>query len=172
MKNLIALIILSMLFFSCKIEERATSAGSVDIEKYSGKWYEIARYPNRFEKGCDNITATYDIKKTHIEVYNQCLKNGMRNDIKGKAFPVKGSKNTKLKVQFFWPFRAGYWILAIDNNYQWALVGSPSKKFFWILSRTPEISEKQKNALFQIMIAESYDPEKLVYPSHNLNDIK
>lgn len=151
------------MLFSCKTTKTPTTVRSVDLNKYSGTWYEIARYPNSFEKDCEYVTATYTPKSKHVEVINACTRSKGRNEIKGKAFPVKGSENTKLKVQFFWPFRGGYWIIALDKDYQWALVGSPSKNYFWILSRTPKIDDKLINHLHEIMISEGYNPEKLHY---------
>lgn len=145
-------------------KSKPTSANEVDIEKYAGKWYEIARYPNSFERNCDYATATYSLNKKHIRVFNQCRKaDGTKSDIKGKAFPVKGSNNTKLKVQFFWPFRAGYWIIAVDNDYQWALVGSPSKRYFWILAREPKLAPDLIESLKKIMKSHGYFPNRLYF---------
>lgn len=106
-----------------------TPAKEIDLQKYSGTWHEISKFPNRFERGCENVTATYIPQKKYIKGINACQRNGQRINTIGKAFPVKGSKNTKLKVQFFWPIRANYWIYAIDENHQSALVGNPSKKY-------------------------------------------
>jgi apolipoprotein D and lipocalin family protein len=146
------------------IKSKPTSANKVDIEKYAGKWYEIARYPNSFEKNCDYATATYSIKKNYLQVFNQCRKaDGSKTGIKGKAFPLKGSNNTKLKVQFFWPFRAGYWIIAVDNDYQWALVGSPSKRYFWILAREPKLAPDLIENLKKIMKSHGYFPNRLYF---------
>ena len=94
---------------------------NVDLNKYSGKWYEIASYPQRFQKGCHCTTAEYTLsEKGYVIVINRCKKdsiNGKQPFIQGKAFVVKNSGNAKLKVQFFWPFRGKYWIIDLSNDY-------------------------------------------------------
>ncbi|MEO8759966.1 MAG: lipocalin family protein [Bacteroidia bacterium] len=117
----------------------------VDLKKYSGKWYEIASYPQRFQKGCHCTTAEYTLTdKDYVIVENRCNKDsikGKESYIKGKAFVEKNSGNAKLKVQFFWPFRAKYWIIDLADDYTYAVVSHPNKKYLWILSRTPEIKK-------------------------------
>ncbi|MFW5805937.1 MAG: lipocalin family protein [Bacteroidales bacterium] len=166
MKKLI-IFILPLMFFSCKTSDTPTRAGSVDIEKYAGTWYEIARYPNSFEKDCECVTATYIPKERFVHVINRCRKNDEAKNIKGKAFPVSGSKNTKLKVQFFWPFRADYWIIALDTDYHWALIGHPKKNYFWILARENHLPEKTMQHLFDIMKENGYDKDKLIMTEHS-----
>lgn len=124
----------------------------VDLNRYSGLWHEIARMPSRFEKGCFNVTANYQpTEKGTIQVINSCDKGTDRKgrtSIEGKAFVVKNSNNAKLKVQFFWPFRGDYWIIGLADDYSWALVGSPSRKYLWVLSRTKEMD----TALYQSIL--------------------
>ncbi|MDA3820034.1 MAG: lipocalin family protein [Candidatus Delongbacteria bacterium] len=158
--------IFPVMLFSCKTTDTPTQVGSVDIDKYAGTWYEIARYPTSFEKDCECVTATYIPNGRFVRVINRCRKNDEAKDIKGKAFPVKGSQNTKLKVQFFWPFRAGYWIIALDNDYQWALVGSPKKDYFWILARENKLPDDTMQHLFDIMKKNGYDKDKLIFTKH------
>lgn len=125
----------------------------VDLEKYSGLWYEIKRMPSRFERGCMDVTAEY--KKTtkgYVQVINSCAKGNDRKgrtSIKGKAFVVKGSNNAKLRVQFFWPFRGDYWIVGLADDYSWAMVGDPSRKYLWILNRTKEMDAKLLDELLE-----------------------
>ena len=111
---------------------------SVDIEKYAGKWYEIASYPQYFQKGCHCTTAQYTIsEKGYVIVENRCNRDsitGKQSYIKGKAFVVKGSGNAKLKVQFFWPFKAKYWIIDLATDYSYAVVSHPNKKYLWIFA--------------------------------------
>ena len=115
----------------------------VELEKYLGKWYEIARLPFRFEEGCTDITATYSLSKDgNVFVLNECLKDGKLKQAKGKAKVVDKSTGAKLKVTFFWPFSADYWIIILGENYEYAVVGSPSRKYLWILSRTPQMDDK------------------------------
>jgi apolipoprotein D and lipocalin family protein len=113
----------------------------VDLKKYAGKWFEIASFPQRFQKGCNCTTAEYTLTdKGFVIVENRCNKgsiNGKQSYIKGKAFVVENSGNAKLKVQFFWPFKGKYWIIDLANDYSYAVVGHPNRKYLWILSRTP-----------------------------------
>jgi apolipoprotein D and lipocalin family protein len=133
----------------------------VDINKYLGKWYEIASLPVSQQKGCYCTTAEYSIiDSTTIKVLNKCRKdsiNGKYDEAEGKAFVVEGSNNAKLKVQFFWPFRGDYWIIDLDENYQYAVVGVPSRKYFWILSRTPKMDEELLNLLLTRVKEKGFD---------------
>ncbi len=114
----------------------------VDLEKYSGKWYEIATFPRGFEKECHCTTATYTLTGDYVTVENRCNKgsvDGKEAYIKGKAFVVPESGNAKLKVQFFWPFKGKYWIIDLADDYSYAVVSNPNKRYLWILSRTPKM---------------------------------
>lgn len=117
----------------------------VDLKKYAGTWYEIAAFPQRFQKGCYGTTANYTLTdKGYVIVENRCTKDsltGKPSHIKGKAFVVEGSGNAKLKVQFFWPFKGKYWIIDLADDYSYAVVGHPNRKYLWILSRTSTMNE-------------------------------
>ena len=117
----------------------------VDLERYLGTWYEIATIPQRFQKGCVAVTATYSLRSDgKIQVINRCRKetlDGKVKDIEGKAWVVDKATNAKLKVQFFWPFSGAYWIIELDADYQWAVVGHPNRNYLWILSRTPQLDQ-------------------------------
>jgi len=171
MRFYLYLFIFNMLF-SChsnNIEEPETVNG-VNLNKYSGLWYEIAAYPNHFEKGCKCVTAEYKIiDSKSVRVINTCVdeKSGKIKTIKGKAFPVENSNNSKLKVQFFWPFKGDYWVLYLDDEYKHAIVGSPDKKFLWILSREPNVNENQLKILRSIIEEKGFDPEKLKHTDHD-----
>ena len=139
----------------------------VDVNRYIGKWYEIAMLPNSFQKGCNCTTAEYSIIDTEtIRVINSCRKDsttGKVDQVNGKAFVVEGSNNAKLRVQFFWPFRGDYWIIDLDKeNYQYAVVGAPSRKYLWILSRNPKMDEKLFNSLVDKCKSKGFDVNKLV----------
>lgn len=137
----------------------------VDLARYAGKWYEIASYPVSFQKDCFCIMAEYTATdKGYIKVYNSCRKggtNGSMSSISGKAFPVKGTNNAKLKVQFFWPFRAPYWIIGLADDYSWAIVSGPSRKYLWILSRTPVMEEATYQMLLSKLKNEGFDLTRL-----------
>jgi apolipoprotein D and lipocalin family protein len=115
----------------------------IDLERFQGVWYEIARLPNRFERDCErDVSASYRLKKNGtVEVINECSKpDGSRQRAKGTArLASKSGPNTKLKVSFFWPFSGDYWILSLDPEYRHVLVGTPDRKYLWILSRTPTL---------------------------------
>lgn len=126
-------------------------ATSVDPERYLGTWYEIASFPMGPQEGCTGTTATYSLREDgDIEVYNRCLMDsldGKVKDITGKAWIVDTDTNARLKVQFFWPLASDYWILDVDEDYQWALVGHPEREYLWILSRTPQMEDATYNQL-------------------------
>jgi len=113
----------------------------VDIERYLGKWYEIALFPNWFEKGCFRSTAFYEkLENGQIKVTNQCRMHGpdgVLNEAIGKATIADSKTNAKLKVQFFWPFKGDYWVIDLDSDYRYAIVSEPDRQYLWILSRTP-----------------------------------
>lgn len=117
----------------------------VDLNRYMGKWYEIVRMPLSFERDCVGVTAEYAVKPDgKVSVTNTCRKyvcDGKVSKAEGTARVVDPSLHSKLKVSFFWPFEGDYWILGLDSEYTYAVVGSPDRKSFWILSRTPELSE-------------------------------
>jgi apolipoprotein D and lipocalin family protein len=138
---------------------------SVDLSRYVGQWYEIARLPNRFEKKCaDSVTATYALQPDgKIKVVNRCRKaNGEYTTATGKAKIVDKKTNAKLKVTFFWPFYGDYWILDLGANYEYAVVGDPSRDYLWILSRTPQIDEALYQRLLAKMSALGFRTERMI----------
>ncbi|HET9058125.1 MAG TPA: lipocalin family protein [Chitinophagaceae bacterium] len=143
----------------------------VDLNRYAGKWYEIASYPQRFQKGCHRTTAEYTTtNKGYIIVENRCNRgnvNGKPSYIKGKAFVEKNSGNAKLKVQFFWPFLGKYWIIDLAEDYSYAVVSHPSKKYLWILSRTPNMEESIYQGIIERLKNKGFDMKKLKKTIHN-----
>jgi len=138
---------------------------AVDLKRYSGKWYEIASYPQWFQKGCHCTTAEYTLsEKGYVIVENRCNRdsvNGKQSYIKGKAFVEKNSGNAKLKVQFFWPFRGKYWIIDLSDDYSYAVVSHPNKKYLWILSRTPKMSDAIYLQIISRLKEKGFDLTKL-----------
>lgn len=138
----------------------------VDLDLYLGRWYEIARYPHFFERGCAGVTADYSLREDgNIRVVNTCLQGGLDGpvkDIEGYAWVVDKQTNAKLKVRFFWPFYGSYWILEVADDYSWAVVGHPSRSYFWILSRTPQMDAEAYESILSKMPGWGYKPEKLV----------
>ncbi len=137
----------------------------VDIGRYVGTWYEIARYPNRFQRECVAVTADYSLRDDgRIRVVNACRKGGFDGPIKrveGKAWVVDRETNAKLKVQFFWPFRGAYWIIDLGEDYEYAVVGHPKRKYLWILSRTPDLPEETYRSITERLVRKDYDPARL-----------
>ncbi len=137
----------------------------VDIKKYAGKWYEIASYPQRFQKGCHGTTAEYTwSEKGYVIVENRCNKgslSGKLSYIKGKAFVEENSGNAKLKVQFFWPFKGKYWIIDLADDYSYAVVSHPNKNYLWILSRTSKMNDETYQQIIARLKEKGFDLAKL-----------
>ena len=139
--------IVTLIIFSCSTIYLALEpVEEFDIERYMGKWYEIYRLPNKFEEGLEDITANYELKEDgNIIVTNEgrlVEDNSRLKQAKGKAWIPNSSEPSKLKVSFFWPFSGDYWVLKIDPEYSYALVGDPSGKYLWILSRERRLDPK------------------------------
>lgn len=148
-----ALLIAASLFApvaaSAAPEPPLPTVAQVDLARYAGAWYEIALLPNRFQKQCVADTqARYRLDGERVEVVNRCrTASGEVERTAGHAKTVDGSGNAKLRVTFFWPFYGNYWVLDLDPDYQQVLVGEPSRKYGWILSRTPQMDEARLQAL-------------------------
>ena len=141
---------------------------SVDLTRYVGRWYEISRLPNAFQKKCaDTVTANYTMRANgKIEVINRCRKaSGEYATAKGKAKIVDKKTNAKLKVSFFWPFYGDYWILDLGPNYEYAVVGEPSRKYLWVLSRSPTMDEALYQQLLQKMAAKGFNTDRMIRTS-------
>ena len=138
---------------------------AVDLSRYVGQWYEIARLPNKFQKKCaDSVTANYTLRSDgHIQVVNRCRKpSGEFTTATGKAKIVDKKTNAKLKVTFFWPFYGKYWILDLGPNYEYAVVGEPGREYLWILSRTPQMDEALYQQLIEKMQARGFDTTSMI----------
>ena len=137
---------------------------SVDLTRYAGTWYEIARYPNSFQKYCEGVTARYALRTDgRVDVTNGCAtgtRSGKPSGVKGIASVIAGSNNTKLAVNFApIPLPKGqgnYWVLYLDSDYQTALVGGPNGDYLWLLARTPKITPAQRNALNAAALKNGY----------------
>jgi len=142
-----------------------STVNELDLQKYLGTWYEIARFDHKFERGLEGVTATYSIRDDgKIKVLNQ----GYENTLEGKLSVAEGKAKLtdepgKLKVSFFWIFYADYYILDLEQNYQWALIGSKSDKYLWILSRTPKLENNVKNLILHKAEKRGYDTSRLIW---------
>lgn len=160
--KLIKLILFIPIMITVANAQELTTVANVSFEKYAGTWHEIASFPQRFQQGCECTTATYTpTDKGYVIVENKCTKNGKVSHIKGKAFVEENSGNAKLKVQFFWPFKGKYWIIDLANDYSYAVVSHPSKKYLWILSRTPTMDSKVYQSICTRLKDKGFDLSKL-----------
>jgi apolipoprotein D and lipocalin family protein len=142
---------------------------AVDLSRYVGEWYEIARLPNGFQKKCaDSVTANYTLRSDgSIKVVNRCRKDsGEFTTATGKAKIVDKKTNAKLKVSFFWPFYGKYWVLDLGPNYEYAVVGEPGRDYLWILSRTPEMDQALYEQLLAKMQARGFDTTRMIKTAH------
>jgi apolipoprotein D and lipocalin family protein len=167
---LIYLFILCLFLGACSsIPEKAVAVHPFDINQYMGKWYEIARFDFRFERDLNQTTATYSMNKDgSVKVlnrgYNYLTKKW--KEAEGKAKFAGSDTVAMLKVSFFGPFYAGYNVLALDSNYQYALVGGSSLDYLWILAREKTIPDSIKTAYLKIAQDIGYDTQKLLWVEH------
>ena len=145
---------------------------SVDLNKYAGKWYEIARYPNKFQKKCvGNTTATYVLKsREKLEVINRCLeKDGTISDAMGAGKVEDKQTNAKLEVRFaprflsFLPMVwADYWVIDLAPDYSYSVVGTPDRDYLWILAREPEFKDSLYQDILRRAEKQGFQPAKVV----------
>jgi apolipoprotein D and lipocalin family protein len=138
----------------------------VDLDRYLGRWYEIASFPQRFQKGCVATTAKYSRREDgRIRVENECRDEtfeGKVRRVEGVAWVTDPSGSpAKLQVQFFWPFRGDYWVIELDPEYRHAVVGHPSREYLWILSRTRTLDPAVYADLLARIESHGYDLERL-----------
>ena len=142
-----------------------TTVSNLDVNRFMGSWYEIARYEHSFEKGMTHVKANYSLLPDGtIRVLNSGMKNGKKKEIEGKARKKKDSNsNSKLEVSFFLWFYSDYFVFELDDNYQYAVIGSSSDKYLWILSRTPQLPQSTINDLLIKIKKRGYDTSKLYF---------
>lgn len=137
----------------------------VDLTRYVGTWYEIAAFPQSFQKGCVATTATYTIRADgDIDVLNRCRRDALDGPEKsalGRARVVDGATNAKLEVSFFRPFWGDYWIVDLDADYDWAVVGHPGRDYLWILGRVPTMPEATYAGILARLKDKGYDTSRL-----------
>ena len=141
-----------------------TTVSQLDLNRFMGRWYEIARFDHRFERDLDECAAFYKLMpegKISVENTGINATTGKRKTSYGKAHA--GNKAGLLRVSFFWFFYSDYKILALDENYQWALIGSSSPDYLWILARTPQLPQATLDAIVSIAKKRGYDTEKLIW---------
>lgn len=143
------------------------TVSGVDLDRYLGRWYEIARLENAFEKNCEGVTADYALRDDGlIEVLNTCrvgAPDGRARAARGRARIVDGSEGAKLEVSFFGPFWGDYWIIDLTEDYTRSIVGEPSGRYLWILSRTPTISDASRADAIARLDVMGYDTSALYF---------
>lgn len=165
-----------------KNQNELATVPSVDLKRYSGKWYEIARYPNKFQDQCvGNTTATYTIKSDKkIEVLNECVKeNGLVDKAKGEARIVDKTTNSKLEVRFAPKFLSfisavwgDYWIIELDENYNYAAIGDPKREYFWILSRESKMDDAVYQNILRRAEEKGFNPARVIKTPQNVEILK
>lgn len=155
-----------MIFSSANSQKTPSVVTNVDLNRYKGTWYEIARLPNFFERKLKCTSATYtlrdDGKITVLNKGNYITDPQKTSKANGVAWvPDKGSP-AKLKVQFFWPFSGDYWIMYLDEDYRYVLVGDPALKYLWILAREKTMDETTYNMLLKKAIDIGYDIKSII----------
>jgi len=163
-----------MIFFlSAYTQNKPSVVPLVDLKRYSGTWFEIARLPNSFERKLKCITATYTIREDgKITVLNKghYITDPARvNTAKGVAWVPDKNTPAKLKVQFFWPFSGNYWIIVLDKDYKYVLVGDPSFNYLWILCREKKMDDATYQMLLKKAIENGFDIKPLIKVDQDCN---
>jgi apolipoprotein D and lipocalin family protein len=160
----------SILLTGCTgIPEGVTPVRGFQLERYLGTWYEIARLDHSFERGLVDVTATYQTRSDGgIDVINKGYDPGKHawREAKGRAYFLGTPDTASLKVSFFGPFYGGYHVMALDQDYRWAMVAGPSHEYFWILARSPNLSYDVLKNLLQTAKQAGFDLNGLVRVSH------
>lgn len=165
MKNLLTLLIMCLSFFTgCTAQTKVDNSvsGDLNLDKYLGDWYEIARFDHKFERGIQFCKANYSLREDgKVAVFNTGIKDGKPSEAKGKA---KFTDNPRiLRVSFFGPFYGDYRIMLLDEDYQWVLVGGSDESYLWILSRTPKLADDVKETILTEATRRGYDVQKLIW---------
>lgn len=152
---------------------KPTPVRYLDLEQYAGTWYEIASFPQWFQKGCHCTRARYSINDDGtVGVLNTCNRDGIDgkySEADGVARVVRQAREdesySRLKVYFFLPwlrlFGGDYWVIGLADDYSWAVVGDPARKYLWILSRTPTLNEDTRSEVMAVIAAQGYQTEPL-----------
>jgi len=164
-RTLLALLLLAGCAVPQPGPETPRTVAAVDLPRYLGTWYEVARFPNRFQDGrrhpCTAVTATYTAREDgRIGVLNRCLDAGGR-EAHGRAYVVEGSNGARLRVSFLWPIHGDYWVIGLDPEYRWAVVGTPRREYLWILSRAPRLQPAEMAAAEAAAREQGFDLSRL-----------
>lgn len=163
MKKILTLSVLLCMLAGCsKLTVDNTIVTDLDLDRFLGNWYEIARFDHRFERGMEQTKANYVLREDgKVDVLNTGVKDGKQSEAKGVAKLT--DTPALLRVSFWGPFYSDYRVMLLDDDYQYALIGSGSDDYLWILSRTPQISKETKNLLLNEAQRRGYDTDKLIW---------
>jgi apolipoprotein D and lipocalin family protein len=141
------------------------TAPKVDLHKYMGRWHEISRLEHGFQKHCIGSHAEYTLRNDgKVAVVNRCIdeRDGSSKEAKGRAWSIDPDSNARLKVSFFWPFRGDYWIIELGEKYEYSVVGSPDRKYLWILAREPVMDEALYSTIVERLRKQGFPVDNLV----------
>jgi apolipoprotein D and lipocalin family protein len=173
MKKTIFILFAIMIFSAASSQKVPTVVTNVDLNRYKGFWYEIARLPNFFERKLKCTSATYTLREdgkiTVLNAGNYISDPKKSTSSQGVAWIPDEKYPAKLKVQFFWPFSGDYWIMYLDKDYRYVLVGDPSLKYLWILCREKKMDEPTYNMLLQKAIENGYDVKSIIKVEQDCN---
>jgi len=169
MRRTFLTLLVSCLLAACAVQDKSenpvASVASVDLKRYAGTWYEIGSFPMFFQRNCTaNTQANYTIETDgRVGVHNQCQTRDGVDKADGVAEMVAASGGAKLRVSFFRPFWADYWIVGLDPDYRWAVVGNPARRNLWILSRTKSLPADQLDKALSAAKQQGFDLAQLHY---------
>lgn len=161
--TLILLSVIFLFFMSCKEEEnKLEPVKSLNINKFMGDWYVQGLIPNFIEKDAQNGLESYRLNdKGNVEITYTLMKNGKKKKMNAKGF-IQNDNNTIWKVQFIWPIRFPYYVIDLEENYQYTVVGVPNRKYVWIMSRDRQMSDETYKAILNRLEKKGYDISKIV----------
>ena len=139
------------------------SVSRLDPERYAGRWYEVARFPNFFERGCADATADYTLRADgRIGVRNACQRDGRQEVVEGVA-RIAAPGQLKVKFVQWLPFEGNYWVLDVTEGYDVAVIGEPSGDFGWVLARRPDLTQAERAAALAVLRRNGYDTGRLIW---------
>lgn len=158
MKALISACLLLIFVTGSFAQPPLQTVPNVDLKKYMGRWYEIASFPQRFQKGCSCTEANYSLNENGtVKVENRCIRNGMLKSATARAKVKDASSNARLSVRFTWPFAGKYWIIDLADDYSYAVVAHPNRRYLWILSRNKTMDDSTYTAIVERCRAKGFD---------------
>jgi apolipoprotein D and lipocalin family protein len=167
----IQLVVLMLMLGGCLgVPEQVAPVQGFELDRYLGKWYEIARLDHSFERGLEQVTADYSLREDGgVKVINRGFssRDAEWQEAEGKAYFVDDPAQGYLKVSFFGPFYGSYVIFELDkDDYQYAFISGPDKSYLWFLSRTPQVDESAIQRFVEQAGSLGFDTEKLIFPRH------